>query len=587
MKLIKKFQNSGKIQSPMQVIHHSPYDVELVLEKDPIPEEEYQFENQYPGITTNYQSGYGSTPQIRQDLPKDHPINVRNAIAQTQGWVEVSAKDIDINANKQWENKIRQDILKYGPDSKYIVDPITRKIVTESQFNKIKTDIAWRNGSEAIADDRVRFEIQQAQNRRAMQRFNDQMDAATLGLIAVGAAPFVIPEAVSAISASGIPAAATTVGNAIRPFIKPALASYVFASGMDQAKQDWEAGNYGLAALDATGAMLNAAFPFSKAGTLLQYAPRVGIPMAILGGTASAYAEEPEPYNPYPQDETDDPHDFVSPLTDDEQQSLKEKLDDPTTNWAELGDDEQSRAYWSNLIQKELQAAHFKFSPSMVNDRSLIVIRGNKGEGLENYLKNLQNQEQNPSVWGEVGYQTARNNAPWGLYKLYRLFNKGAKKTVDTNESPGKLAKFFKRVKGGIKKHPGTSIWVGSNLAFTIWDLFDKNSWERRAIREAFGDPNQNIDNWNDQLPEYYNKLINAYAMLNSRSSNVDVHGSTFSKYQTFSTSNIDPRTGYAFSAPDTMAVMQLGPTQIGDTTNQQAPVTQEMPIDSNLYVGN
>jgi hypothetical protein len=70
--------------------------------------------------------------------------------------------------------------------------------------------------------------------------------------------------------------------------------------------------------------------PFSKYTKVAKYAPRVGLSLLGAGAATTAYAGESE---------NTEPHDFISTVTP-EQRAM---IDNPNTNWAQIGNDIKAR----------------------------------------------------------------------------------------------------------------------------------------------------------------------------------------------------------------------------------------------------
>lgn len=311
---IKRKQKSTKQQS--QPID-STNNLNIYLTRDLEPS--MQLQGLYNG-PTNYGEQYGETPQIDQSLPVDHPKNIRAAIAQKQGWVEVPIKYIDIDVNKRWENKIRQTAAKYGPDAKYIVNPKTREIIPESTFKQMQTDLAFQNTSGQIQDQNTQFEIQQAQNHRNLQRRDPQ----GLAYITLAAGALTNPLTATALGYLG-------------------QADYLY-NGYKRAYDLYNSGQTDKALAEAFGTTVIGGIPYGKYAAMLKYAPKVGIPLLAAATAADAYAQ-------------DTPKNFQPSLTPEEQNMVM----DDSTDWEAISMNNEQRDAWIDKIKKELERAEFSF----------------------------------------------------------------------------------------------------------------------------------------------------------------------------------------------------------------------------------
>lgn len=115
-------------------------------------------------------------PQFNKDLPLDGDYNIRVAIAQQQGWVEVPLRYVDIDVNKKWLSKLQQDLQKYGPDAKYIINPKTKEIISDNTFASLKKKIAEQNTYGDLDESRTATEVQLEQNRREGLRHSAMID---------------------------------------------------------------------------------------------------------------------------------------------------------------------------------------------------------------------------------------------------------------------------------------------------------------------------------------------------------------------------------------------------------------------------
>lgn len=530
MKLIKKYQNSGKIQSPAQVIYHSPYDVELVLEKDPISEtsvESNAISSLPPDMVYRGNFNRWSSPQIDPNLPTNSEANIRAAIAQQNGWVEVPISEIDINVNRKWEKSIRKALAKYGPNAKYIVDPATREIIPESKFDEMKTNLAFQNSSVAIQNHIMDFEMQQRQNHRDLQARDPQ--GLAYATIAAGALSNPIGWKLLDILGTG----------------------YLVADGVQTAKDRWEAGNRVGA---VAGGIADAAIAFTP-GKLLKFAPKVGLKIGkgaaatVLGsiGLNAAAAATDQPTNQTGVDLAA-PENFKSIIS----QSDKDKIMNSSTNWEQVGMDEQSRNYWNDIIEKELKAAGFTFD--FRNDefgQDAVFIYGNAG---------LENQEEDGFPWWTATTAPFRYGAP------FVAANKKARQAV--SRWAANLIKNLtaRRVAAWL----GGAAYVGGNVA-----------WDYNTLYKPYFTKAQSTQNSN--LPQYYNKLIDTYIKLNSSVKNGYAVGSTFGPNQTYNQKNINHLTNQRFEYPDTNHYI-INQGILGDSTKTNTGVAVDPSLNA---VGN
>ena len=371
---IKRKQKNTKQQS--QPID-STNNLNIYLTKDAEPS--MQLQGLYTG-PTNYEEQYGEVPQIDQSLPVDHPKNIRAAIAQKQGWVEVPIKYIDIDVNKRWENKIRQTAAKYGPDAKYIVNPKTREIIPESTFKQMQTDLAFQNTSGQIQDQNTQFEVQQAQNHRNLQRRDPQ----GLAYITLAAGALTNPLTATALGYLG-------------------QADYLY-HGYNDAYKLFQQGDYGQGLLKAGTTSALGLIPYGKMLSYLRYAPKVGIPALAALSAADAYASNTEP------------HEFVSTLSPED----KALVDNENTDWETIGNNEAERERLSAALEKELTAGHFKYHTGKDTfGQNAKVVVGNKGEGVEEEEEEEKTKwYKDPWFWGPpVAIETIPPLAKW-LFKV-------------------------------------------------------------------------------------------------------------------------------------------------------------------------
>lgn len=429
-------------------------------------------------------------PRIHEDKPLNHPINVRAAIARQQGWVEVPISAIDLDVNRQWESSIREDAAKYGSDATYIVDPNTGKIIPESTFNKLQTEAALANSSGEIADRNTEFEIQQAQNHRAL-RERDPQDLAKAVIIA---------------------------GLATNPLTAPILGYATQAGelyeGYKNAYDDWQQGNYGQAITKGITTTALNAIPYSKWASWMKYAPKIGVPALFATVAADAGATGLDPSLQAPQ--IGDPSNFESTLTPQEQSMIMNK-----TNWDEISKNDAQRDAWIAKIEKELNAAGFTYTGEVEDDlySPAVMISGNK------YAR--ENKPNDGNFWSTDLWKGIRGHlygispyvAWWLIKKIPYL------KNID--------AKYWPLIIG----QTGATI----NDAYLAYNYFNNGSEDTP-------------DGYDERLAYYYRQLIQAYIQLTKGLHNTYVLGSTFDQYQTYpKINNVGLPDGTQFQLPDTM----------------------------------
>lgn len=227
----------------------------------------------------NYSEAYGQTPQIDPSLPNDHPANIRAAIAQQNGWVEIPISEIDLDANREWNESILSARQKYGDSATYIVDPNTGKIIPQSVFDRLMTDYAFLNTSGEILNNNTAFQVQQSANSRDLENRDPQKLGVTL--MALGAAPFVLGPAVAAAAPA-------------MPYIKPVLTAVNFGYGgynASKAVNDIANGDYEGAAIHG-GLAASTMIPTGAFSNLSLW-PKVGASLGYGAGTSALiYADE-------------------------------------------------------------------------------------------------------------------------------------------------------------------------------------------------------------------------------------------------------------------------------------------------------
>lgn len=527
MKLIKKYQTGNTIE---RIERPDTYTANIYLTTDPLPEtnvESNAISSLPPDMVYRGNFNRWSSPQIDPNLPMDNELNVRAAIAQQNGWIEVPISEIDIDVNKKWEKSIRKALAKYGPNAKYIVNPATREIIPESKFNEIKTELAFRNTSGEIQNHIIDFASQQRQNHRDLKKRDPQ----GLAYATIAAGALTNPVGWSLLNALGT--------------------TYLAAEGAQTAKDRWEAGNRVGAIAGGVGDALIAFTP----GKLLKFAPKVGLKIgrgaaaSLLGSIGlNAAAATTDQTNNQQGVDLAAPENFKSVIN----QSDKDQIMNSSTNWEQVGMDEQKRKYWSDLIERELKAAGFTFQ--FRNDefnQDAVFIYGNAG---------LENKDEDGFPWWTVTTAPLRYSAP------LVMANKKARQTVSRWAS--NLIKNLTARKVGAAL--GGLTYVGGNVA-----------WDYNTIYKPYFTKAQSTTTSN--LPQYYNKLIDAYIKLNSSVKNGYAVGSTFGPNQTYNQQNINHLNNQRFELPDTNHYI-INQGILRDSSNTNTGVV----VDSSLNaVGN
>lgn len=392
-------------------------------------------------------SSYGQSPQIDQQLPADHPANIRAAIAQQQGWVEVPISEIDLDANKKWENTIRKDAAKYGTNAKYIVDPDTRKIIPDSKFNQLQSELAFQNTSGTIQNNNAAFEVQQAQNHRDLQRRDPQ----------------------------GLAYVTLAAGAMTNPVTGPILgylgqADYLY-NGYKKAYNLYNSGQTDKALAEAFGTTVIGGIPYGKYASMLRYAPKVGIPLLAAATAADAYAQ-------------DTPKNFQPSLTPKEQDMVM----DDNTDWEAISMNNEERDAWIDKIKKELERAEFSFDKDRDEYmQNAMFVSGNKGVEPTPERKKFTDYYDKDYL-AEFGVRYGLPLAGWGTYEgIKRLIPKFAELP------PGK--KF-------------AAIYYGGNL---LWDALGRPAWayykDQQTQEQAPDGYDEVMANYYRKLLDVYTKL--------------------------------------------------------------------------------
>lgn len=444
---------------------------------------------------------YGNPPQIDQNLPIDHPANIRAAIAQKQGWVEVPISDIDINANRKYRQSIEEDLAKYGPNAKYIVDPNTRQIIPNKVFDDLQTELGFQNTSGSIQDSNTSFEVQQAQSHRNLQARDPQ----GLAYTAIGT------------GMASNPAGMTLLG---------ILSSLDYAkTGAERSYELWKQGRYGAAVGEGVGTAAMTLTPFSKYSTFVKYAPRVGLPIA-----AALFAQDASAAGQVPQAPViGDPKEFKNPSL--EQNDIDLIMDD-STPWETIGNSNEAKERWNKLIEKELNRAGFTIKESTDDlGQPSLNIYGYKAHSVPE--QNNESGFYGPLYWTSVGIRYS----PFAL-KLGSMA----------------LKKYWPAV---AEKLANAWNWLTSKNNFWVWyggaNAVLDTAYGATAAYQANQGTEEAPDGFDENLARYWNKLINAYIRLNSSEKNGYAVSSSFSPEQQYKDEkNIMKPGNQLFEVPDT-----------------------------------